>query len=78
MAHRFGGQNLERRLEHGKRRGGGFGLRLARRRSVGAGASGAGAFIAQVHQRVFAAMAVFPIDLDALGLRNGDVFRFGG
>ena len=51
--------------------------RLARRRAVRARASRAGALVAQVLETVLAAVAIFPIDFDAFGLGNGDVFRVG-
>ena len=50
---------------------------LLRLGSMRAGAAGAGAFVAQILDRIFAAMAVPPVDLDALGFGDGDVFRLG-
>src|SRR5579863_7541761 len=80
MAYFLDAQHLQSRLEHlewipRRRR-----LRivtLLRVRAVSAGATGAGALVAEVAQRVFAVMPVFPIDLNALRFRNGDVFRIG-
>ena len=77
-AHLFHVQHLERGLEHRERA---LRLRriirLLRLRAVCAGATGAGAFVAQVSQRILAAMRVLPIDLDALGFLNRDVFGLG-
>jgi len=55
-----------------------IGLRLARRRAVGAGACRAGALVPQVLQAVFAVVPVLPVDLDAVGLGDRDVFGIGG
>jgi hypothetical protein len=44
---------------------------------MGAGALRARAFIAQIRKAVFAVMPVFPVDLDAFGLGDSDVFRVG-
>src|SRR5215467_3473549 len=66
-------EHLERRLVHLKRIGRLLGFRHARRSTVSAGAARTGAFVAQVRQPVLAAMAVFPVDLDALRFRNGNV-----
>src|SRR5450432_2911659 len=81
VAHRFHTQHLQRGLEHLKRI-----VRLRRsfafgrsgRGTVGAGARGAGALVAQVRQPVLAMVGVLPVDLDSLGFGNRDVFRVGG
>ena len=68
-------EHLEHRLEHGKwvfGRGGVVGLlRLCAMRS---GATGAGTLVAQIGQRIFAAMAVLPVDFDSFGFGNRDMF----
>src|SRR5579863_1557071 len=75
IAHRFHGEHLERRLKHLKRI---VGFRLARGCSMRSGALRAGALVAQVLEAVLAMVAALPIDFDALGLGNGDVFGVGG
>src|SRR5208337_1782569 len=52
-------------------------VRFLRLRAVGSGAGGTGAFVAQVAKRVLAVMLVPPVDLNAFGFGNGDVFRIG-
>src|ERR1700693_3300684 len=79
VAHRFDVQHLERWLVHLKR--------IAWRRrgiaallwlgAVSAGAAGARTFVAQIGERVLAGMAVLPVDLNALGFGNGDMFGLG-
>src|SRR5947208_2702391 len=75
LPHRLHSQHLQRRLEHLKWI---VGFGLPGRRAVCAGALRAGTFIAQVLQTVLAAMPILPIDLDAFGFGDGDVFGVGG
>lgn len=76
-AYRFHGQHLERRLKHRKQiRRSRRVIRLLRLRAVRTGARGTGAFIAQISKWIVAVVAVFPIDLDALGLGDGNMFGF--
>src|SRR5579863_6153445 len=65
-------------FEEGKGAGGGRGvIALLRLRAVSAGAGGARALVAQIGVGVLAAMAVFPVDLQAFGFGDGEMFRFG-
>src|ERR1019366_9117111 len=75
VAHRFDGEHFQRRFEQGERI---VRLGWARGRAVGAGARGAGALVAQVHEAVIAGVAILPIDLDSFRFGNGDVFGIGG
>src|SRR5271165_75676 len=79
MSHCFHVEHLQSRFEHRKRAGRGrlrvIGFR--RLRTMSARARRAWAFIAQIAERVFAPVAVFPIDLDAFRFGNGDVFGIG-
>ena len=44
---------------------------------MSAGALRARALVTQIGEAVLTVVAVFPVDLDAFGLGNGDVFRVG-
>src|SRR6516164_593081 len=74
-ANRFDSHHFQPGLVHLERV---FPLGLARRRAVRAGATRAGALVAQVLESVFAVMAVLPIDFDALRFGDRDVFGVGG
>ena len=65
---------VHRKRVIGRRRVAGL-LRLG---SVRAGAACAGAFVAQILDRILAMMAILPVDFDALRLGDRDVFGFGG
>ncbi len=67
-------EHFERGLVHLKRT---VGLRLSRRSAVRSRARRARALIPQVREAVFAMVPVFPVDLDAFRLRNGNMFRVG-
>src|SRR5262249_10291277 len=71
VAHRFYAEHLQRRLVHLERVAR---FRLPRGRAVRPGAGRAGALVAQVLQSVLAVVAVFPVDLDAFRLGNGNMF----
>src|SRR5947209_15865359 len=74
VAHLLHAVHLEGGLVHLKR------VRLLRvvallwHRTMRSGAAGAGAFVAQIRDRVLTAMAVFPVDLDAFRFGDSDVF----
>jgi len=72
-ADRFDTVHLERFLVHLKYRDRGRRLLVAVTSTTGAGT-----LLAEVLQRVVAAMAVLPVDLDALGERDFDVLRVSG
>jgi hypothetical protein len=72
-AYRLDAVHFESLLIHLKRRERLWGLFVAV-----AATAGAGALLAEVLQGVVAAMAVLPVDLDALGERDFDVLGLGG
>ncbi len=75
--YRFHGQHFERRLKHRKQiRGSRRVIGLLRLRAVRTGARGTGALVAQISKGIVAVVPVFPIDLDASGLGDGNVFGF--
>ncbi len=72
----FHARHFQSGLKHRKRRRG-FGrrvIRFLRLRPVRARATGAGAFVAQIRDRILAAVTVLPIDLDALRFGDRDMF----